>query len=325
MLSTVFDKKRGLAVNGEGEYLNEWQLFEDCPGVYNAWDIVRTFENKRIDLPRWENIIVCENGPVSAAVRMERRFGSSYAVQIVRLWRHTARIDFDTWVDWHEDQKLLKTAFPLNVHARTYSADTSAGVIERMNNQNTSWEQARFEVPCHKWVDLSEGLFGVAILNDCKYGCDVRDNTIRLSLLRATIRPDRESDRGEHRFAYAICPHGPSWQLDNIAGLAYDLNEPLTLYPGAAKHDGKNWLNISVQALQLQAMKQAEDGSGDILVRLTEIYGSRGVACVTPGFAFGKAYLCNMLEEIETALTVTNGSVNLPYQTNEILTVRFVP
>ena len=324
MLSTVFDKKRGLAVNGEKEYLNEWQLFEDCPGMYNAWDIVRTFENKRIDLPRWENITVCENGPVSAAVRIERRFGSSYAVQIVRIWRNTARIDFDTWVDWHEDQKLLKAAFPLNVHGRTYSADTSAGVIERMNNQNTTWEQARFEVPCHKWVDLSEGMFGVAILNDCKYGCDVRDNTIRLSLLRATIRPDRESDRGEHRFTYSICPHGPSWQLDNVAGLAYDLNEPLTLYPGAAKADGKNWLNISEPALQLQAMKQAEDGSGDIVVRLTEIYGSRGVASVTPGFGIRNAYLCNMLEEPETPLTVSNGSVNLPYQTNEILTVRFV-
>jgi alpha-mannosidase len=84
---------------------------------------VRTFENKRIALPQWENITVCENGPVSAAVRMELRFGSSRAVQIVRIWRNTARIDFDTWVDWHEDQKLLKVTFPLNVHARTYSAD----------------------------------------------------------------------------------------------------------------------------------------------------------------------------------------------------------
>lgn len=323
-LGTIFDKKRGLAVNGKGEHLNEWQLFEDCPGRYNAWDIVRTFENKRIALPQWENIAVCENGPVSAAVRMELRFGSSRAVQIVRIWRNTARIDFDTWVDWREDQKLLKVAFPLNVHARTYSADTSAGVIERMNNQNTTWEQARFEVPCHKWVDVSEGMFGVAILNDCKYGCDVKDNTVRLSLLRAPIRPDRESDRGEHRFTYSICPHGPSWQTDRVAQMAYDLNEPLVLHPGEAKSEGKNWLTVSDAALQLQAMKQAEDGSKDIIVRLTEIYGSRGTASVTPGFGFCKAYLCNMLEEQEAELSVNNQTVMLPYQTHEIVTVRFV-
>ncbi len=323
-LGTIFDKKRGLAVNAKGEHLNEWQLFEDCPGMYNAWDIVRTFENKRIDLPKWDNITVCENGPVSAAVRMEICFGKSKAVQIIRIWKKTARIDFDTWVDWHEDQKLLKVAFPLNVHARTYSADTSAGVIERMNHKNTTWEQARFEVPCHKWVDVSEGMFGVAILNDCKYGCDVKDHTVRLSLLRAPIRPDRESDRCQHRFTYSICPHGPSWQTDNVAGMAYDLNEPLALHAGEAKAADKNWLSVSAPALQLQAMKQAEDGSKDIVVRLTEIYGSRGIATITPGFDFSEAYLCDMLEEKEAELVGNNKVVLLPYQTNEILTVRFV-
>ncbi|MGI5895154.1 MAG: alpha-mannosidase [Candidatus Merdivicinus sp.] len=322
-IRTIFDKKRGLPVNAEGKTFNEWQLFEDCPGVYNAWDIVRTFENKRIELPGWENLMVCENGPISAAVRMERRFGSSIAVQIVRIWRNIPRVDFDTWVDWHEDQKLLKAAFPVNVHARTYSADTSAGIIERMNNRNTTWEQARFEVPCHKWVDLSEGMFGVSILNDCKYGCDVKDDTVRLSLLRATIRPDRESDRGQHRFTYSVCPHGASWQQDGVAELAYDLNAPLALCAGEAESAGKCWMEVSAPALKMQAMKQAEDNSGDIVVRLTEVYSSRGTAALRPGFAFRKAYLCNMLEEKETELSVKDGIVSLPYASHEILTVRF--
>lgn len=318
----LFDKKQGLSVQGDAGLLNDWQLFEDCPGVYNAWDIVRTFENKRIPLPAWENITVCENGPVSAALRMERRFGASRAVQILRIWKELPRIDFDTWVDWREDQKLLKVAFPLNIHSRSYTADTSAGVIERMNHRNTSWEQARFEVPCHKWVDLSEGLFGVSILNDCKYGCDVRDNVIRLSLLRAPIRPDRESDRGEHRFTYSILPHGGSWQTGGVAELAYDLNAPLRLRPGKAAEAGKSWLTVSSPALKLQAMKQAEDGSGDILLRFAEIYGSRGVASLHPGFPFRNAALCNMLEEPEVDLEQQAGSVSLPYAPNQILTLR---
>lgn len=321
---SILDKVRSLPLNKPGEQLNEWQLFEDCPGVYNAWDIVRTFENQRIPLTGWTNLTVCEQGPVTAAVRMERAFGSSRAVQIIRIWRSQPRIDFDTWVDWHEDQKLLKVAFPVQVHARSYATDTSAGVMERMNNQNTTWEQARFEVPCHKWVDLSEGLFGVSILNDCKYGCDVQDHTIRLSLLRATIRPDRESDRGEHRFTYSICPHGASWQLDSVAEQAYELNAPLQLRPGKAKEADKCWLQVSAPALKLQAMKQAEDHSGDIVVRVAEIYGSRGCAAIRPGFLFQKAVLCNMMETELEPLSCTDGVVALPFEPHAILTIRFV-
>jgi alpha-mannosidase len=149
-ITCIFDKTRGRKITVDGAEANEWQLFEDCPGTYNAWDIIKTYKHHKLTLPAWESIEIVENGPVSIALRLRRSFGKSHAVQIIRMYAERARIDFETWIDWHEDQKLLKVAFPVNVKSRLYTTDTSAGVLERMNNQNTSWEQARFEVPCHK-------------------------------------------------------------------------------------------------------------------------------------------------------------------------------
>jgi alpha-mannosidase len=321
-IAGVFDKIRGLKVNAQGAVLNEWQLFEDCPGMYNAWDIVKTYKNRRIDLPGWKNISVAENGPLTIALRMERSFENSGAVQIIRMYRDNPRIDFETFVDWHETERLLKVAFPVNVKAATYTTDTSAGVMERMNNQNTSWEQARFEVPCHKWVDLSEGLFGVSILNDCKYGCDVQDNVIRMSLLRAPIRPDRESDKGTHRFTYSLCSHGPSWQESGIVEQAYDLNVPCKLVWGKKLNEEKTYLFVDNPAVKIFAFKTAEDNSGDIIVRFGEVYGSHGTVTISAGFSVTEAYRCNLLEQVEKPVILKDNAMRVDFRPNEIFTIR---
>lgn len=322
----IFDKLRNKHVNETGAELNDWQMFDDRPGVYNAWDIVKTYEHHKIPLPEWKNIKIVEKGPISIALRMEREFGDSRAVQIIRMYNENPRIDFETWVDWQEDQKLLKVAFPINIKARVYTADTSAGVIERMNNKNTSWEQARFEVPCHKWVDMSEGMFGVSVLNDCKYGCDVSGNVIRLSLLRAPIRPDRESDRGKHYFTYSLFTHGGSWQRDGLVEEAYDMNRPLILQKGKLLSNAtcQSVLQINNPSLKCQAFKLAEDNSGDIIVRLVELYGSHGKAVIKPAFLFNRASVCNVLEAEEKELPWKEEEVRVEFKPYQIISIRLV-
>lgn len=319
----MVDKVRQQQVNAPGALLNQWQLFEDCPGTYNAWDIVKSYTDHQINSDGWNNITVVEDGPISVAIRMEKSFSKSRAVQIVRLYAESPRVDFETWIDWREKEKLLKVAFPVNVKARTYTTDTSAGVLERMNNKNTTWEQARFEVPCHKWVDLSEGTFGVSILNDCKYGCDVEDNVIRLSLLKAPIRPDRESDLGTHYFTYSIYPHGSSAITEGMVESAYQLNQPAPIYSDRRLSVAEgSLLENTASALKVQAFKLAEDGSNDLILRLTEVYGSRGTARITLPFAIGSAMECDLMENVEKPVAFEQNTIEVPYTPNQIISVR---
>ncbi|MNJ39412.1 alpha-mannosidase [compost metagenome] len=319
----MVDKVRQQQVNAPGALLNQWQLFEDCPGTYNAWDIVKSYTDHQINFDGWNNITVVEDGPISVAIRMEKSFSKSRAVQIIRLYAESPRVDFETWIDWREKEKLLKVAFPVNVKARTYTTDTSAGVLERMNNKNTTWEQARFEVPCHKWVDLSEGTFGVSILNDCKYGCDVEDNVIRLSLLKAPIRPDRESDLGTHYFTYSIYPHGSSAITEGMVESAYQLNQPAPIYSDRRLSVAEgSLLENTASALKVQAFKLAEDGSNDVILRLTEVYGSRGTARITLPFAIGSAMECDLMENVEKPVAFEQNTIEVPYTPNQIISVR---
>jgi len=323
-VTRLYDRRFDREIVPEGRVANEWQLFEDRPGVYNAWDILRSFEDHRHPLGDAESIEVVENGPLSAALKITRRFRSSLAVQVVRLYTFTPRIDFETWIDWREREKLLKVAFPLTVKALHYTTDTSAGGFERPNNRNTTWEQARFEVPSHKWVDLSESGFGVALLNNCKYGLDVKGDTVRLSLLRGPIRPDPSSDEGEHRFTYSLLPHAGDWKTGGVIEEAFDLNWPMRAIPGSAKETGAN-LKISSDALHIQSLKGAEDGSGDLILRLIELRGSRGTARVEliPGRNWRSIVETDLLER-PTRDAIRDGKVVIiRYRPNGIITLRF--
>lgn len=320
----IFDKKRNREVLPDGAIGNDWQLFEDKPGKYNAWDILPNYVDHPIDLPVWESIEVVENGPLSVALKLRRAFGTSRAEQIIRLHANTPRIDFETWVDWRETERLLKVAFPVTVKARHFTTDTSAGGMERENHQNTPWQQARFEVCTHKWTDLSEGLFGVALLNDSKYGADVRGNVLRLSLLRAPIRPDRVSDKGEHRFTYSLFTHSGDWRSGGVVEAALDLNWPLQALRGRRGAQSEPALVIDAPALKVQAFKSAEDGSGDVVIRLVEVYGSRGTAIIGTGFDIESATICDLLERpTGDALPINGQTIRPDYAPYQIQTIRF--
>jgi alpha-mannosidase len=321
-LVSIWDKVREREVVAAGKIANEWQLFEDKPGKYNAWDILRNYKDHPIALPHWTGGEIVEDGPLSIAIRLQRTFENSRAEQIIRLHRDIPRIDFETWIDWQETERLLKVAFPVGVKAHTYTTDTTAGGYLRDNHQNTPWQEARFEVCTHKWTDLSEGLFGVSLLNDCKYGIDVQGNVMRLSLLKAPIRPDRVSDKEEHRFTYSLFTHDGDWRRGGVVEAANDLNWPLVAHVGRDSNLGFGNVSGLPAALKCHAFKLAEDGSGDLVLRLVEQYGSRGTATITLPQPFVEGAICDLLERPLTPITLTNNTLTLPYKPYQIQTVR---
>ncbi len=318
-ISRLYDKVRQVELLEKGSIANEWQMYDDRPGVYNAWDIVDNYTDYPIDMDGDASIEVVEDGCVSVAVKVTRSFSNSRSCQIIRLYRTSPRIDFETWVDWQEDQKLLKVAFPLSFKGSEYRVDTSAGIMTHPNHGNTTWQKAKFEVPCHKWVEMSSGHVGVAILNDSKYGCDVKDHQIRLSLLRAPIRPDRHSDRGQHRFTYSFFAHDGQWQKSALIETAYNLNWPIKGYVGMGMDVlNEALLKTSNNQVLVQSVKLAEDGSGDVIVRMTEVKQTFGTMSLDVGFDVESAHYCDLLERPYEVADLSE----IPFSAYEIMTLR---
>ncbi len=229
---SVWDVPLDREVMADGERGNLFQLHEDHPQAFDAWNVDRAYLDLVEDLIAVESIDVVERDPLRAGVRLVRRFGKSTIIQTMRLAAGARRIDFHTEVDWHERHRFLKVAFPVAVRSARATYEIQHGHIERPTVVNTSWDEARFEVCAHRWADLSEAGYGVALLNDCKYGYDIRGHVMRLSLLRAPVYPDPEADQGRHRFAYALLPHPGPFQ-DSVIAQAEFFNLPLSFVPGS--------------------------------------------------------------------------------------------
>ena len=163
--------------------------------------------NIALDVQLVLEAVVEEQGPLRGTLRLVWRFGRSTICQRLRIYATLPRIDFITEADWHEERVLLKAAFPVNVRSTRATYEIQFGSLERPTHWNTSWDWARFEVSGHRWADLSEGNYGVALMNDCKYGYDIKDQVMRLTLIKSAIRPDPLADKGYHQFTYSLLPH----------------------------------------------------------------------------------------------------------------------
>jgi alpha-mannosidase len=194
------------------------------------------------------------------------------------MWHNRRRIDFVTWVDWQERQTLLRTLFPLQINANTATCEIQFGAIERPTHRNTSWQAARFEVCAHRWVDLGESGYGVALLNDGKYGHSFHHNVVGLSLLKGATFPDPDADRGSHQFTYSLLPHAGDWRAAQVVRRAYELNAPLSAIGAAsapAQPDSFSFLSTPTVHVVVETIKVAEDGNG-LIVRLYEAHNQRG-------------------------------------------------
>jgi alpha-mannosidase len=334
-LRRVFDLDHDREVLADGAVGNLFQLHEDRPKDYDAWDVDRDYLDHVTDLvgPALTapvGIEVVSDGGLRGAVRFRRGFGQSVIDQTMVLTAGSRQVDFVTDVDWHEDHKFLKVAFPVAVHAPAARFETQFGHLARPTHANTPFEQARFEVCAQRWADLSEAGFGVALLNDCKYGYDVRGHTMRLSLLRAPTAPDPLCDRGRHRFTYALLPH--AGDLVPVIAAGYALGAPLQVRrPGAGVAPVRHWpaehslVQVSDPGVVVETVKTADDGRG-VIVRGYEALGGRRRVRLVPGVACTAAVRTDLLERDGAVVPVADdGAVELTVRPFELVTLRLLP
>lgn len=271
-LVSLFDKRRGREVIMSGKAGNAFVAHQDIPIDFDAWDIDDYFEDRSWPVDSLVSAEVVETGPYRAAIRFEWTYEHSRIVQVVSLEANSGQLEFDTFVDWRESQTLLKVGFPLDIRTDASRAETQFGHVSRPTHANTSWDRARFETSMHRWVDLSEPGFGVAALNDCKYGYDAKGSTLRLTLIKSPVFPWPEADRGEHRFRYALLVHDGDLQAVHNAATAFNI--PLQLLAGAAEGQ-PNLLPVAAvdsDQVTIETVKTSLSGTGTVL-RLWETQG----------------------------------------------------
>lgn len=321
--TSVYDKVERREALALGQRGNELQLFEDRPASNDAWDVDHNFDAK-MWTPGKAAIELVESGPVRAVLRVTRKTERSVFVQDITLYAMNPRVDIVNRVDWREKRTLLKVAFPVDVRCHRAAYHIQFGTVERATHQNTDFDRARFEVTGQHWADLSEGDYGVSLLNDCKYGYDVTGNTLRLSLLRAPEEPDPQADQGEHEFVYSLYPHGGDWRCGTIQQ-GYELNQPLLV---VAAPDGKGALPaaaafaaVDADNIIISAVKKAED-SDAVIVRLYESCGQRGDAVITFDRTPAVVTECDMMEEHDTPVRVRGNQAMFYIKPFEIKTLK---
>lgn len=300
-LVRLIDKRLGRDAiapgNAAGQLANQFILYDDHPANWEAWD-VDIFHLEKYDLvkPAYESAII-ENGPLRAALHFKYQLSPlSSMEQVITLTCLSSRLEFITQVDWRENQRFLKVEFPLNVHATQATYEVQFGHLQRPTHFNTSWDMARFEVPTQRWADLSEPGFGVALLNDSKYGYACHRNVLRLSLLRSPKMPDPQADMGQHTFSYALLPHHGDLRQAGVIQEGYRFNYPLLLRLTDQPPQRHSYFQVSSPTVILDTLKKAED-SDDLVVRLYESHGSRGPIQLASPLPIQSAARCNLLEE----------------------------
>ncbi|MGW3493432.1 alpha-mannosidase [Streptomyces sp. NPDC001020] len=309
---------------GKGNLL---RLHTDLPNYWDAWDIDKHYRNRYTDLLDAESVTVTEQHPLAAAIRVERSFGNGSKIsQTITVRAGSPRIDIETDIDWHEAEKILKAGFPVDIRAPHSSAEIQFGHVQRPTHINTSWEAARFEVSGHRWVHIGEPGYGVAVINDSTYGHDVSrtvradggtTTTIRLSLVRAPRIPDPGADQGRHHFTYSLLP-GAS--IEDALAEGYALNLPLRV--GDAAGAPEPVVSVDGEGVTVEAVKLADDASGDVVVRLYESRGGRATGTLRTGFPLAGAHVTDLLER-PLEETVTDGNaVAVALRPFQILTLR---
>uniref|UniRef100_A0A8C9T1R3 alpha-mannosidase n=1 Tax=Scleropages formosus TaxID=113540 RepID=A0A8C9T1R3_SCLFO len=304
---------------------NQFVLFDDVPLYWDAWDVMDYHLQTRkpvveVDKP----LSVVSAGGLRGTVTYTLRISEkSSLTQDIILDAMCPYLKFSTKVDWAESHKFLKVEFPVRVHNPYASYEVQFGHVQRPTHRNTSWDWARFEVWGHKWADLSEYGFGVALLNDCKYGYSTYRNTLSLSLLRAPKAPDANADIGQHHFTYAVMPHSGSFQESSVIQCAYNLNFPLRLFPNAPDQSSWSAFSINPSAVILETIKQAENHKDALVVRMFESHGSSVSATLTTTLPLREAILCDLVERRISAqpTPVTASGISLDFQPFQIVSL----
>jgi alpha-mannosidase len=333
LVTSVIDLATGREALAPGASANLLQLHPDLPNEWDAWDVDRFYRNTVTDLTdvaELELVKAGEPGEV-ATVRVTRAFGASLVTQLITLRAGARRLDFETEVDWHEREKFLKVAFPVDVRADRSAAETQFGHVFRPTHCNTSWEAAKFEICAHRFLHVGETGWGAALVNDSTYGHDVTSTvradggtttTVRLSLLRAPRYPDPDTDQGVHTLRYAFAPGAG---IADAVREGYLINLPPRRIRAASAASVPALVAVDSQAVVTEAVKLADDQSGDVIIRLYESRGGRASTRLTADFAIGTATVTDLLERPLPGagpLPDAGGTVELSFRPFQIRTLR---
>lgn len=322
LFTSIHDKECDREVLKAGEKGNLLRMYEDKPMHYDCWDIDMYYSEKYWDAEKADKIQWIEEGPVRATLEIQRTISNSVIKQEIHFYADSRRIDFSTWVDWKEHQHLLKVHFPVNIHSDEATFEVQFGNLKRKIHGNTSWDEARFESCGQKWMDISEGHYGVSLLNDCKYGYSAKDSNIALTLIKSGIEPNKTADQEEHVFTYALYPHKEMWSAAGTVQEAYKLNQPAYATKGELKNTGKSFISTDKDNIIIETVKPAENGDG-MIVRLYDCENS--LTKVTLTFAEGmleSVEECNLMEEKEADIEACGNSFTVSVKPYEIKTYR---
>ena len=324
-IDSWFDKVAQRQILQKGQLGNVLMTYEDKPFQYDNWELQDYYREKFWPVEDLQDAQVIENGPFRYALKLHWQYQDSIITEILYFYPHTPRVDVHFHADWKEDQLLLKMLFPVELNTTEATFEIQYGNVKRSTAVNTSWDQARFEVCHHKWMDVSEGGYGVSFLNDCKYGISVDENVVGLSLLKCGLYPNPQADREIHNAIYSIYPHTGSWQEAGTVREAYLLNNPLQVYSAAgepgvmpqklslAEHDHRN--------IMIESVKKAEDNE-DTIIRLYEFENRKTEVHLQLHKKAAKIWLCSLMEEKETLLAENSREFSVTAEPFGILTLR---
>lgn len=299
--------------------MNQFRMFKDVPRFFDAWDIDSNYVEQEIEGAFDVSVEVQDQG-VEAVLKVTGKLNESAFTQYIRLAKDSRRVEFDTEVEWKELHKLLKAAFPAAVYAENAVNEMQFGYVERPTHRSTRYAKDRFEVANHRYTALCDGAHGAAILNDCKYGISMNKNSLELTLLRASASPIMRGDNGVHRFTYAFTAWEGAFADCDVVQQGYELNVPPKIVQGGCLD--MSFMKIDKANIMIDTVKLAEDGSGDIIVRLYEAKKAAVQAKLTINADGFQAYECDMLENVMDSLEMANRSLELSFRAFEIKTIR---
>ncbi len=324
LIDEIYDKENKCQIlTGKGNVLT---VSHDKPIHESAWNLESDYKMRMWKLDKADSIEVVESSAVKGVLRVVRSFNKSRITQDIILKNGARTLDFDTVVDWHEREKVLKAEFPVDVRSRYASYEIAHGAIERPTFANNSYERAMFEVCGHKWADLSEGDYGVSLINDCKYGYDIWGSLMRITLMRGPVCPDPKGDLGINTFRYSLYPHADSWRKAETSHRAYEENvvfDAFYVANGKGTESEKSFIELNKGNIVIDALKKAQDGNG-LILRMFETKSQRGEVTVNLPFTDAKVIECNMMECDETPVDFTDGSFTAYIKPHEVKTFRIV-
>ncbi len=324
-ITKIHDKKNKRDVLSKGKRAT-LVAYEDIPRAYDNWELSSYYTDKSWEIDEVISIKPVDDG-ARAGFEITKRFLDSTICQRIWLYEDVAKIDFENDIDWKESHIVVKAHFPVDINSNRATYDIQFGNVERPTHMNTSWDAAKFEVCAHKFCDFSEYGYGVSLMNDCKYGHDIHDGVMSLTLLKCGTHPNPEADKCRHEFTYSLYPHAGDFREAGTIKLAYELNIPMNAMMLSAQKgklpESFSLVSFDGDGVFCETVKGAEDGNGTV-VRAYESFNRKTETVMNLGFDFEKAYICDLCENVLLEVKAKDGKIKLSFKPFEIVTVKLV-